>query len=54
MQCIIINDTISFTYGLVVTDLSFSMEIQVQFLLVSYWGGYWAMMVTNPPRGVQS
>ncbi|KAJ0533543.1 hypothetical protein HanIR_Chr09g0409581 [Helianthus annuus] len=34
--------------------LGFSMETQVQFPLVSYWGGYWAMMVTNPPRGVRS
>ncbi|MFS7960074.1 hypothetical protein Hanom_Chr08g00698691 [Helianthus anomalus] len=27
------------------------MKTQVQFSLVSYWGGYWAMMVTNPPGG---
>ncbi|MFS7914067.1 hypothetical protein Hanom_Chr02g00149011 [Helianthus anomalus] len=27
------------------------METQVHFPLVSYLGGYWAMMVTNPPRG---
>ncbi|MFS7951386.1 hypothetical protein Hanom_Chr07g00594531 [Helianthus anomalus] len=34
--------------------LGFPMETQVQFPLVSYWGGYWAMMVTNPSRGVRS
>ncbi|MFS7987620.1 hypothetical protein Hanom_Chr11g01025071 [Helianthus anomalus] len=40
------------SYGLVVGDLGFLMETQVQFPLVSYWGGYWAMIVINPPRGV--
>ncbi|KAF5796029.1 hypothetical protein HanXRQr2_Chr08g0346671 [Helianthus annuus] len=39
------------TCGLVVGDLGFPIGTQVQFPLVSYWGGYWAMMVTNPPRG---
>ncbi|MFS7960668.1 hypothetical protein Hanom_Chr08g00705761 [Helianthus anomalus] len=27
------------------------METQVKFLFVSCRGGYWAMMVTNPPKG---
>ncbi|MFS7933603.1 hypothetical protein Hanom_Chr04g00381801 [Helianthus anomalus] len=42
---------ISPTCSLVVGALSFPTKTQVPFLLVSYWGGYWAMMVTNPPRG---
>ncbi|MFS8004065.1 hypothetical protein Hanom_Chr13g01221291 [Helianthus anomalus] len=44
---------VSPTYGLVVGDLGFPMETQVQFPYVSYLGGYWAMMVTNPLRGVR-
>ncbi|MFS7964595.1 hypothetical protein Hanom_Chr08g00752181 [Helianthus anomalus] len=27
------------------------METQVRFSLVLFFGGYWAMMVINPPRG---
>ncbi|MFS7928651.1 hypothetical protein Hanom_Chr04g00323231 [Helianthus anomalus] len=42
------------TCGLIVEDLGFPIETQVQFPLVSYWGRYWAMMVTIPPRGVRS
>ncbi|MFS8015239.1 hypothetical protein Hanom_Chr15g01354011 [Helianthus anomalus] len=38
-------------WGLVVGDLGFPLKNQVQFTLVSYWGGYWTMMVTNPSRG---
>ncbi|MFS7927772.1 hypothetical protein Hanom_Chr04g00313071 [Helianthus anomalus] len=42
------------TCGLMVTCLGFPTETQVQFSLVSCWGGYWSIMVINPPRGVRS
>ncbi|MFS8011771.1 hypothetical protein Hanom_Chr14g01313001 [Helianthus anomalus] len=48
------NPTSSLTCGLVVGDLGFPIETQVQFPLVSYWDEYWATMVTNPPRGIRS
>ncbi|KAF5791074.1 hypothetical protein HanRHA438_Chr09g0402101 [Helianthus annuus] len=48
------NKTKSPTCGLVVGCLSFPIETQVQFPFASYLGGYWAMMVTNPSRGVRS
>ncbi|MFS7923462.1 hypothetical protein Hanom_Chr03g00260971 [Helianthus anomalus] len=38
------------TCGLVVGDLGFPMETEVQFPLMSYWSGYLTMMVTNPLR----
>ncbi|MFS7995185.1 hypothetical protein Hanom_Chr12g01115101 [Helianthus anomalus] len=51
---IICKHRLSPTCGLVVEDLGFPIGNQVQFPLVPYWGGYWAIMVTNPPRGVRS
>ncbi|MFS7986427.1 hypothetical protein Hanom_Chr11g01010211 [Helianthus anomalus] len=48
------NNLLSPTCVLVVGDFGFPIETQVQFSLVSYLGGYWAMMVTNSPRGVRS